>query len=190
MTDYFLSHLPEYLVPYWNLCFTDDSGELRDTSSVVIAISGIYETVFKVISEHVKKAGRILSSLIENYLASSIEGSNGLLIDAMYGRARGIRKSITSGVIISSLRLVSRKPALTGRGIGEQDFCIDFLPAERELVGIASHCFSTEEVYGGRGREGEPFDLLVVFKIVYDYLVASFSKHVQVVPFNAEKAWP
>lgn len=37
VTDYFVRHLPEDDVPYWDLCFTEGD-EPRDTSSAAIAV--------------------------------------------------------------------------------------------------------------------------------------------------------
>ena len=43
VTGYFLDHLPEDLVPYWDLEFGDGSGEPRDSSSASIAACGMLE---------------------------------------------------------------------------------------------------------------------------------------------------
>lgn len=43
MTEYFLSHLPEDLVPYWDFEFTDGSDQPRDSSAAVIAACGMLE---------------------------------------------------------------------------------------------------------------------------------------------------
>lgn len=41
--DYFLSHLPDDLVPYWDLAFTADDGQERDSSAGAIAACGLVE---------------------------------------------------------------------------------------------------------------------------------------------------
>ncbi len=43
MTKYFIDHLPEDYVPYWDLIFSDGSCEPRDTSAAAIAACGILE---------------------------------------------------------------------------------------------------------------------------------------------------
>ena len=41
--DYFIDHLPEDKVVYWDLFFGDDSGEPRDSSAAAIAVCGLLE---------------------------------------------------------------------------------------------------------------------------------------------------
>mgnify|MGYP004465745343 CR=1 FL=1 len=41
VTNYFLNRLPQDLIPYWDLIFTDNACQSRDSSSAVIAICGI-----------------------------------------------------------------------------------------------------------------------------------------------------
>ena len=43
VTDYFIEHLPDDLIPYWDFDFDTGSTEPRDSSSSPIAICGIYE---------------------------------------------------------------------------------------------------------------------------------------------------
>lgn len=43
ITDYFLKHLPEDGVPYWDLSFTKQDQQPRDTSALAIAICGLFE---------------------------------------------------------------------------------------------------------------------------------------------------
>ncbi|MDE7506533.1 glycoside hydrolase family 88 protein, partial [Streptococcus agalactiae] len=43
MTNYFLNRLPEDKVSYWDLIFTDGSGQPRDTSATATAVCGIHE---------------------------------------------------------------------------------------------------------------------------------------------------
>ena len=43
VTNYFLNRLPNDLVPYWDLIFSDGSGQSRDSSSGAIAVCGIHE---------------------------------------------------------------------------------------------------------------------------------------------------
>ena len=72
--DYFLTHIPEDGVAFWDLCFTDGSGEPRDSSAAAIAVCGLLE-----IAEHTnedrgtyyqKKAEEIMISLCKNYFSA------------------------------------------------------------------------------------------------------------------------
>lgn len=88
VTDYFIAHLPEDYIPYWDLVFMEGD-EPRDTSAAAIAICGILE-MDKYIHEpkYVEFAEKMMNSLIDNYTTKNIE-SNGLLTDGMYGRPFG-----------------------------------------------------------------------------------------------------
>lgn len=43
VTDYFVTHLPSDLIPYWDFDFDDGSTEPRDSSSAAIAACGMLE---------------------------------------------------------------------------------------------------------------------------------------------------
>ena len=43
MTNYYLEHLPEDLVPFWDLEFGDGDDQPRDSSSASIAACGLLE---------------------------------------------------------------------------------------------------------------------------------------------------
>lgn len=90
ITDYFLAHLPADSVPYWDLCFTDGSGEPRDSSAGAIAVCGMLEMAQYLPenrAEHYRAAAqRILDSLMCNYAARLPEQSNGLLLHGVYAK--------------------------------------------------------------------------------------------------------
>ena len=95
-TNYFLNHLPEDYVPFWDLCFTDGADEPRDSSSCAIALCGMLEGI-KYMDEndplrkvYVNAINRIMNSLIDNYLTKDIPESNGLLLHATYAKPQGI----------------------------------------------------------------------------------------------------
>lgn len=73
MTNYFLNRLPEDDVCYWDLIFTDGSGQSRDSSAAAIAVCGIHEMLKYLPQVHPDRKTyeyamhRILSSLIRNY---------------------------------------------------------------------------------------------------------------------------
>ena len=43
---YFLSHLPESVIPYWDFDFDDPSDEPRDSSALAIVICGMFEMAY------------------------------------------------------------------------------------------------------------------------------------------------
>ncbi len=90
ITDYYLDHLPEDLVPYWDFIFEEGSSEPRDSSAAAIAVCGILEMVKYLDEEKGKyyrdKALKMLKSLMDNYAAKSPEKSNGVLLHGVYAR--------------------------------------------------------------------------------------------------------
>ncbi|WP_300356151.1 glycoside hydrolase family 88 protein [Fusobacterium sp.] len=95
VTNYFLNHLPEDNVCYWDLIFDETSGEERDTSAAAIAVCGMLEMAKylpdsdpdKKIYDNAVKA--IMKSLITKYTTKNIEDSNGLLTEAVYSKPGG-----------------------------------------------------------------------------------------------------
>ena len=88
VTGYFLDHLPEDLVPYWDLEFGDGSGEPRDSSSASIAACGMLEMAKYLEpqeAEHYKTiAARIMKSVYDNYAVKDVNTSNGLVLHSTY----------------------------------------------------------------------------------------------------------
>jgi unsaturated chondroitin disaccharide hydrolase len=93
--DYFLAHLPADHVPYWDLEFTDGSGEERDSSAAAIAACGLVEladnlTDLAQAERYRRTAHRILRSLIDNYAADASSTSNALLLHGVYDKPKGV----------------------------------------------------------------------------------------------------
>lgn len=90
VTEYFLTHLPEDLVPYWDLEFSQGSDEPRDSSSASIAACGMLEMSKYLEPEeaaHYRKvAGRIMKSVYDNYAVKDFDTSNGLVLHATYSK--------------------------------------------------------------------------------------------------------
>ena len=95
MADYFIDHLPDDLVPYWDL---DMSGEgvPRDASAAAIAASGMFLLSEISDDEAVKVkyqlyAVKITQSLIDNYLftQSEREHEEGILLHTVYNHNKG-----------------------------------------------------------------------------------------------------
>lgn len=90
VTDFFIEHLPEDLVPYWDFDFTDGSEEPKDSSAAAIAVCGMLE-----MSKYLERneaiyyksvAKKILKSLIDNYAVSDSKVSNGQLLHGVYAK--------------------------------------------------------------------------------------------------------
>lgn len=97
VTDYFIDHLPEDYVPYWDLIFGDGSGEPRDTSAAAITVCGILEMNKYVKNDkYAETAERIMESLSEKYTTADYPESNGILKDGMYSRRHGHEPECTS----------------------------------------------------------------------------------------------
>lgn len=90
VTGEFIKRLPEDYVPYWDMDFSDGSGEPRDTSAAAIAACGIMEmSKYIDCSEYMPYVDKMLGSLAENYLSDRLEKSNVILTDGMYCRPNG-----------------------------------------------------------------------------------------------------
>jgi len=91
--DYFLAHLPGDGVAYWDLVFSDGSGEERDSSAAAIAACGLAELADALPSggEHYRAAaGRILASLIDRYTTAAHPRSNALLLHGVYDKPKNV----------------------------------------------------------------------------------------------------
>lgn len=86
--EYFLTHLPADIVPFWDLEFTDGDEQPRDSSSASIAACGMLEMakyLDKEEAEHYTRiAKQIMKSLYDNYAVKDAEKSNGLVLHSTY----------------------------------------------------------------------------------------------------------
>lgn len=104
VTAFYMEHLPEDLVPYWDLSFTRESGEPRDTSAAAAAICGMMEMCEsgnlnkKENDFYEEKAEQMLESLIEHYAVTSIKESNGLLLHGVYAKSSPYNSVTDRGV--------------------------------------------------------------------------------------------
>ncbi|RST89163.1 glucuronyl hydrolase [Vagococcus humatus] len=103
VTNYFLNRLPEDLVPYWDLIFTDGSGHSRDSSSAAIAICGMSE-MLKYLPETDELAmtyryamHAMLKALMSQYTYQDLDNENGLLRHGVYSWHSG--KGVDEGNI-------------------------------------------------------------------------------------------
>lgn len=90
VTDYFIEHLPEDLIPYWDFDFDTGSTEPKDSSASAIAICGILEMAKYLDPEKAKTyldaADRMLRALIDHCANRDTTKSNGLLLHGTYAR--------------------------------------------------------------------------------------------------------
>ncbi len=86
---YYLSHLPEDLVPYWDLTFTDGD-EPRDSSATAITACGLLDMAELVGGTHARDlrdlASRMLGSLWRYYAVRDPAQSNGLILHGTYSK--------------------------------------------------------------------------------------------------------
>ena len=93
--DYFLAHLPIDHVAYWDLEFSDGSGEERDSSAAAIAASGLVELAGELGADpragrYRTAADRILGSLIDRYSTAGHPESNALILHGVYDKPKGV----------------------------------------------------------------------------------------------------
>ena len=89
VTEYFLRHLPEDLVPYWDLEFGDGNEEQpRDSSSASIAACGMLEMAkylpSKEAAYYISIAKRLMKSVVDHYAVKDPSQSNGLVLHSTY----------------------------------------------------------------------------------------------------------
>lgn len=90
VTDYFLRHLPEDKVAYWDFHYRDGK-EPRDSSASAIAVCGILEAYNRGICDenYLTQAYEILENLAKLYAAPENDEMNGILLHSTYGRLLG-----------------------------------------------------------------------------------------------------
>ena len=89
VTEYFLRHLPEDLVPYWDLEFGDGNEyQPRDSSSASIAACGMLEMAkylpSKEAAYYISIAKRLMKSVVDHYAVKDPSQSNGLVLHSTY----------------------------------------------------------------------------------------------------------
>lgn len=88
VTDYFLGHLPEDLVPFWDLEFGDGDDQPRDSSSASIAACGMLEMAKYLEPETASYyrgiARKLVKSLYDHYVVTDPAVTNGLVQHSTY----------------------------------------------------------------------------------------------------------
>lgn len=102
VTEYFLDHLPQNLIPYWDFTFTDGSDEPRDSSALAVTICGLLEMADCVLGKdreiYLHTAKCLMKPLIDLCAAKSPEESNGQLLHGVYGRKTPYNDCIDHGI--------------------------------------------------------------------------------------------
>ncbi len=90
LPDFFLTHLPEDLIPYWDFDFQDGSDEPRDSSAAAAAACGMLEMARHLPAQKAEyytgMASRLVKALAE-HCAVRGEESNGLLLHGTYAKS-------------------------------------------------------------------------------------------------------
>ncbi|MGX7133040.1 glycoside hydrolase family 88 protein [Enterococcus songbeiensis] len=92
LADYFIKELPADKICYWDLIFTDGSGEERDSSAAAIAACGLLELSRQLPLSDEKHqlyetvALEIMKQLAENYTTKDTPESNGILLHGVYDK--------------------------------------------------------------------------------------------------------
>ncbi len=101
MLDYYLARLPDDLVPYWDLIFTEGD-EPRDSSSAAIVACGLMEMAGLRGGEEGAGlrdlAARMVGALARDYAVSDPAVSNGLLLHGTYSKKTPYNRCRGEGV--------------------------------------------------------------------------------------------
>ena len=103
LTNYFLNRLPKDDVCYWDLVFSDGSGQPRDSSAAAVAVCGIHEMLKYLPETDADKETykyamhRILRSLMEHYTNPDIGEGKPVLLHGLYSWHSG--KGVDEGNI-------------------------------------------------------------------------------------------
>ncbi|MBH0341194.1 glucuronyl hydrolase [Paenibacillus larvae] len=93
IANYFLTHLPDDIVPYWDLSFDAGSNEPRDTSALAIAVCGLLETAAFSKGAYREKLVRVsigmLSVLRNGWTSKEHPDMEGILLHGIYAYAEG-----------------------------------------------------------------------------------------------------
>ncbi|MDR3207707.1 MAG: glycoside hydrolase family 88 protein [Oscillospiraceae bacterium] len=99
---YYLTRLPDDLVPYWDMIFTSGDAEPRDSSSASITACGLLEMAGLTPPAEARRyrrlAGQTLKSLVDHYSVKNPEESNGLVLHGTYSKKSPYNTCTQEGV--------------------------------------------------------------------------------------------
>ena len=88
VAQYYLEHLPNDMVPFWDLEFTDGDDQPRDSSSASIAACGMLEMAKYMDKEEQSRyrtyARQMMKALYDHYAVRDFHLSNGLVLHSTY----------------------------------------------------------------------------------------------------------
>lgn len=88
VANYYFEHLPNDLIPYWDLEFGEGSTEPRDSSSASIVACALLEMAKYLEKDeaeyYIKLARKFMKSLKDNYAVKDVKDSNGLVLHSTY----------------------------------------------------------------------------------------------------------
>ncbi|MFN3265362.1 MAG: glycoside hydrolase family 88 protein [Deinococcales bacterium] len=89
--DFYLAHLPEDFICYWDLDLNNVPGEERDSSAAAIAACGLLELGAQTGEAKYREAAvLVLESLIKNYANTQVVPRRPLLLEGVYRKPHGI----------------------------------------------------------------------------------------------------
>lgn len=102
VADYFITHLPSNLIPYWDFIFEEGSDEPWDSSASAVTACGLLEMAKYVPEEKAAKykmiALRLINALTDLCAVRSPEESNGLLLHGVYGKKSPYNDCVDHGI--------------------------------------------------------------------------------------------
>lgn len=102
VTQFYLSRLPQDLIPYWDLTFMNGTEEPRDSSSASIAVCGMLEMSKYLEPDEAEYyralAKQMMKSLVENYSVKDPQKSNGLVLHGTYSKKSPYNTCTPEGV--------------------------------------------------------------------------------------------
>lgn len=100
--EFYLTRLPDDLVPYWDMIFTSGSEEPRDSSSAAIVACGLLEAVKWVGAEegagYEKLARQMMASLVQHYAVTDRKPGGGQLLHGTYSKKSPYNTCTPEGV--------------------------------------------------------------------------------------------
>jgi unsaturated chondroitin disaccharide hydrolase len=102
VTEFYLNHLPDDLIPYWDMIFMRGSSEPRDSSSASIVACGLLEMAKLCPIQDAKTyeslARQMLKSLVDHYSIKDASSSNGLVAHGTYSKKSPYNTCTPEGV--------------------------------------------------------------------------------------------
>lgn len=102
VTEYFINHLPENLIPYWDFIFEEGSSEPWDSSASAIAVCGILEMCKYLPEEeaapYLDAANKMMKALVDLCSVTSPEISDGQLLHGVYGKKSPLNDCVDHGI--------------------------------------------------------------------------------------------